>query len=241
MDTEQLMAALTDSGHAPEPATVLASLQHKRQARTRRRYAMAGCAAAAVVIAALAVALPRFTQGSATESSADGSAAAGSAMRNRPLSSGAALAPSEGPARAGTASSSPRGFSGLAAACTAVPLSQRLADTVAAGGSVVVADATAAGPAAGGQERVALRDVQTLRGPRIAAALTAYTVTGSAHGGLHGQVFAIVLPAGTAGTTAGHDVLAAPVAGGTVQFADAGCWGTGNMSLAAAEQLAAGK
>lgn len=241
MDTEQLMAALTDSEHDPEPATVLASLQHKRQARTRRRYTMAGCAAAAVVIAAFAVALPRFTQGSSTQSSVDSPVAAGPAARNNPLSSGAAVAPGKGPARASASASGPRGFSGLATACTAVPLSQRLTDTVAAGGSVVVADATAAGSAAGGQERVALRDVQTLRGPRIAAAITADAVTGSARSGLPGQVFAIVLPAGTAGTTAGHDVLAAPVAGGVVQFADAGCWGTGNMSLAAAEQLAAGK
>jgi hypothetical protein len=115
-------------------------------------------------------------------------------------------------------------------------LAQRVAGAVRSGGSVVIANATASG-----QETVALRDVRTLRGPRIPSSVTGYVVDNLAHGSLHGQVFAIVVPVAVTGHAGGalmtDRLLTAPVSGGIVQFASAGCWGMTDTPLAAVERL----
>ncbi len=233
MDIEELTAALRDPEHAPEPGTVLAALERKRRHRTRQRWSVAGgCLAAAAVIAAAVVVLPR------TQNPGSSSASAGRAI----------FAPGSSPHSAanGARAGQPQSAAGASAnACTPLSLAQRAADAVRSGGSVVVADASASGLAADGRERVVLRDVQTLRGPRIASGATGEALPGFTSGGLHGQVFAIVLPAATAGgqateAPAAGTVLAAPVSGGTVRFAGAGCWGTADLSLTTVEHLVAG-
>jgi hypothetical protein len=234
MDIEELTSALRDPEHAPEPGTVLAALDRKRRHRARQQWSVAGgCLAAAAVVAAAVVVLPRTTQNTSSSSASAGSAIFAPGSSSHSAANGA---------RAGQ----PQSAAGASAnACTPLSLAQRAADAVRSGGSVVVADATASGLAADGRKRVVLRDVQTLRGPRIASGATGEALAGFTSGALHGQVFAIVLPAATAGgqtaeAPATGTVLAAPVSDGTVRFAGAGCWGTADISLTTVEHLVAG-
>jgi hypothetical protein len=225
MDIEELTAALADPAHAPEPATVMAAFERKRRRRGRQRWSVAGgclAAAAAAVIAAVVVIPPGAPQEPGASGAAAGPAVAGPRSSAHGAESGSSrqhisAAPAESPA----------------AACGAIPLSRRVADAVGAGGSVVIADATARGIAAGGRQPVVLSDARTLRGPHIASGAAGYTVSGFTGGDLHGQVFAIVLPGG--------EVLTAPVAGGTVRFGSARCWGTADAPLSSMQQIAAGK
>ncbi|HSZ43263.1 MAG TPA: hypothetical protein VK817_25145 [Trebonia sp.] len=224
MDIEELTAALADPAHAPEPATVMAALERKRRRRGRQRWSVAGgclAAAAAAVIAAVVVIPPGAPQESGASRSAAGPAVAGPRSSAHGADSGRSTQHiSGGPAQPS------------AAVCGAISLSRRVADAVGAGGSVVIADATARGIAAGGRQPVVLSDARTLRGPQVAAGTAGYAVSGFTGGDLHGQVFAIVLPGG--------EVLTAPVAGGTVRFGSARCWGTADAPLSSVEQVAAG-
>ena len=224
MDIEELTAALADPGHAPEPDAVMAAFERKRRRRGRQRWSMAGgclaAAATAAVIAAVLV-IPTGTRESGV-SGADAGAPAGESHASiHGTENGNSPRISAGPAE-----SSP-------AACAAVPLEQRVASAVGAGGSVVIADVAPHGLAADGRQSIVLTDPRTLRGPHIASGVTGYTVSGFTGGGLTGQVFAIVLPGG--------EVLTAPVSDGTVRFSGARCWGTADEPLASVEQVTAGQ
>lgn len=214
MDIEELTAALADRGHAPEPDAVMAALTRKRRRRARRRWSAAGgCLAAAAAAAVIAPAAAR-NPASPTASGTRPAISVSPDVRGGPGVSAAQRVPT--------------GMTGIpAAACAPMSLAQRAAAAVRSGGSAVIADASPAGTGA-----VTLRDVRTLRGPTLAAAVTGHGVTGFTRGGLRGEVFAIVLPGGR--------VLAAPVSGGTVRFASAGCWGTADMPLTAAEHAVSG-
>lgn len=237
MDIEELTATLRDPRHAPEPDVVMAAFSRKRRRRARQRWSMAGGCLAAAAVAATAVILPRPARSpSPAAASAHPSAAV-------PVTPGRGTGNGTGAVHhlaAGTAEAP-------AEACAPVSLSQRIAAAIRSGGSVIVADASASGTAANGREPVILRDVRTLRGPRIASAITGYAVADFTHGGLRGQVFAIVLPPAAAGAgpassgPAADQVMAVPVSGGTVRFAGASCWGMADTPLATAERLATGK
>ena len=234
MDLEQLTAALGDPEHAPEPDMVLASFGAKRRKRRARRVRVsAGCAAIAAVIAVLAVVLPRLQGSPGAES---GPSSAGAVAPGQHDGARAGAASGAAPLNRGTSSAGPN--VPLAGVCGTVPLPQRLAAAATSDGSVVIADATVTGRAADGRTTVVLRDVRTLHGPRIASGGTAYAVPGLNVSSLRGQVFAILLPTAPGGH--GESVLAAPVSGGTVEFATAGCWGTADTPLSTAEGLASG-
>lgn len=253
MDTEELTAALAEPGHVPEQHSVMATFERKRRRRARQRWSVAGgCLAAAAVIAAFA-AVPRSAPDQASSAASGAAATAGP----RESANGAA----SGPGHHMSA-----GITGpFANECTPASVSQRVTDAVSAGGSVIIANATPAGPAANGRQPVVLRDVQTLRGPRIASGVAAEAAVNFAGGGLRGQVFAIVLPAATGSSATGNaatgnaatgnaatgnaagsgpaprEVLAAPVSGGTVRFSGARCWDTADTPLATVERLVTGK
>lgn len=248
MDIEELTAVLGDPRHAPEPDVVMAAFARKRRRRARRRWSMAGgCLAAGAAAAAAVVIVPRPARSPSPAAAFAGPSVAVPVTPARGAGNGAGAVHH---IAAGTAEAP-------ADACTPVSLSQRVADAVRAGGSVIIADASGSGAAANGREPVVLRDVRTLRGPRIASAITGYAVADFTHGGLRGQVFAIVLPPAasgsgtvTGGTVTGgtaasgpaaDQVMAVPVSGGTVRFAGTGCWRTPDMPLTAVERIVTGK
>lgn len=232
MDIEELTAALRDPAQAPEPDAVMATFARKHRRRARQRWSVAGGCAAAVLIAAAVVILPRAVQNSASPAASAGGAMAVPAAPAHRAANGAENAPAAG------------GAGASAGACTPVPLAQRVADAIRSGGSVVIAGASSSGTTADGQQTVVLRDVRTLRGPRIASGITGYAAAGFTSGSLRGQVFAIVLPAAAGGAVHGGPtagtVLAAPVSGGTVRFSATNCWGTASMPLASVERLVTG-
>jgi hypothetical protein len=236
MDTDQLISALSEGGNVPSADAVMSRFRGKQRRRAQVRKNIGGCAAAAAVIAlvtGVVTALPRTGGPASGSSGAAGSAAAAPAPGHRSASgsagSGASLA--------------------VPVTCGPLTLPERLAAAARAGASVVLAAATFTGHTVNGYDVVALRDVRTLHGPRIASGTAAWLPADMARAMLPGDgpLFAIVWPASPpppalVSDAPGPVLTAAPVSGGRVLLSTGGCWGsTPDMPLSAVERLVSGK